>query len=87
MYTFTGNIAGTACPPASGTVGADDDGCATIAPHKRADSICPADNATGNSCTSGSNEYIYNFMNYSTDACMTGFSSDQIIRVHAPIEG
>lgn len=48
MYTFTGNIAGTACPPASGTVGADDDGCATIAPHKRADSICPADNATGN---------------------------------------
>jgi hypothetical protein len=48
MYTFTGNNAGTACPLASGTVGTDDDGCATIAPYKRADSICPADNATGN---------------------------------------
>ena len=86
-HTFTGDNTGAACPPASGTVGTDDDGCADIAPHKRTDSICPADNATGNSCTGGSNEYIHNFMNYSTDACMTGFSSDQRIRVYASVEG
>lgn len=87
LHTFTGDNNGTTCPPASGTVGTDDDGCADIPPHKRTNSICPADSATGNSCTGGSNEYIHNFMDYSSDVCFTGFSNDQRTRVHATVDG
>ncbi len=87
LHTFTGDNNGTTCPPTSGTVGTDDDGCADIPPHKRTNSICPSDSATGNSCTGGSNEYIHNFMDYSSDACFTGFSNDQRTRVHAAVDG
>lgn len=87
LHTFTGDNNGTTCPPASGTIGTDDDGCADIAPHKRTNSICPGDSTTGNSCTGGSNDYIHNFMDYSTDNCFTGFSNDQRTRVHAAIDG
>lgn len=88
LHTFTGDNGGVACPPASGTVGTDDDGCADVAPHKRTDSVCPADSATGNTCSAdGPNDYIHNFMNYSSDECFTGFSNDQRTRVHASIDG
>ncbi|AUC82282.1 zinc-dependent metalloprotease [Lacinutrix sp. Bg11-31] len=87
QHTFNGDNNGTVCPPVSGTVGADDDGCADIAPHKRTNSICPGDSATGNDCTGGSNENIHNFMDYSSDPCFTGFSNDQRTRVHAAVDG
>jgi hypothetical protein len=87
LHTFTGDNNGTSCPPASGTVGEDDDGCADIAPHRRTDSICPTDSATGNSCTGGANEYVHNFMDYSSDVCFTGFSNDQRTRVNASLDG
>ena len=86
LHTFQGDQNGS-CPPASGTVGTDDDGCADIPPHKATQSICPADSSTGNDCTGGSNEYIHNFMDYSSDDCFTGFSNDQRTRVHAAIDG
>lgn len=86
-HTFTGDNEGTVCPPVSGTVGTDDDGCADIPPHKRTNSICPADSPTGNSCTGGPNDYIHNFMDYSSDACFTGFSNDQRNRVIAAVNG
>ncbi|MBU2919913.1 zinc-dependent metalloprotease [Winogradskyella psychrotolerans] len=87
LHTFTGDNDETTCPPVSGTVGIDDDGCPDIPPHIRTNSICPADNPTGNSCTGGSNEYIHNFMDYSSDPCFTGFSNDQRTRVNATIDG
>lgn len=86
-HTFTGDNDGTACPPSSGIVGTDDDGCADIPPHKRTQSVCPSDSSTGNSCTGDSNDYIHNFMDYSSDSCFTGFSNDQRTRVHAAIDG
>jgi GEVED domain/Secretion system C-terminal sorting domain/Pregnancy-associated plasma protein-A len=88
-HTFVGDQNETTCPPLSGTVGVDDDGCADIPPHIRTNSICPAFSATANTCVSpnGSNEYIYNFMNYSSDPCFTGFSNDQRTRAHAAIDG
>ncbi|WP_179006123.1 zinc-dependent metalloprotease [Winogradskyella forsetii] len=87
LHTFTGDNNETTCPPVSGTIGVDDDGCPDIPPHIRTNSICPADSSTGNSCTGGSNEYIHNFMDYSSDPCFTGFSNDQRTRVHATIDG
>ncbi len=87
LHTFNGDNNGISCPPVSGIIGTNDDGCPDIAPHKRTNSICPGDSATGNSCTGGSNEYIHNFMNYSSDECFTGFSNDQRTRVYASIEG
>ncbi|MGB1308976.1 MAG: zinc-dependent metalloprotease [Oceanihabitans sp.] len=86
-HTFNGDNNGTTCPPVSGTIGTDDDGCADIPPHKRTNSVCPADNPTGNSCTGGSNEHIHNFMDYSSDDCFSGFSNDQRTRVHAAVNG
>lgn len=88
-HTFVGDQNETTCPPLSGTVGVDDDGCADIPPHIRTNSICPEFDATANTCVSpnGSNEYIYNFMNYSSDPCFTGFSNDQRTRAHAAIDG
>jgi len=87
LHTFTGDQNETTCPPLSGTVGIDDDGCPDIPPHIRTNSICPSNSTTGNSCTGGSNEYIHNFMDYSSDPCFTGFSNDQRTRVHATIDG
>ncbi len=89
QHTFNGDQGGSTCPPVSGTVGTDDDGCPDIAPHKRTQSECPAYNATGNDCVTpiGPNEYIYNFMNYSSDPCFQGFSADQATRCHAAIDG
>lgn len=86
QHTFTGDNNGTTCP-ADTTVGVDSDGCADIAPHKRTDSVCPADSATANTCTGGPNEYIHNFMDYSSDNCFTGFSGDQRTRVYATLDG
>ena len=86
-HTFAGDQGGGTCPPASGTVGQDDDGCNDIAPHKRTNSACPAYSATGNDCGGGSNEYIHNYMNYSTDNCFQGFSADQKTRVEAAANG
>lgn len=86
-HTFNGDNNNMTCPPVSGIVGTDDDGCADIAPHIRTDSDCPADDPTGNTCTGGSNDYTHNFMNYSSDDCFTGFSNDQRTRVHAAIDG
>ncbi|MFK7950948.1 MAG: zinc-dependent metalloprotease [Saprospiraceae bacterium] len=89
LHTFEGDPNGNTCPPLNGTIGVDDDGCADIPPHKTTESICPAFSATANTCVSpnGSNEYIHNFMNYSSDDCFTGFSNDQRTRCHAAIDG
>lgn len=91
-HTFVGDDqggpAGTICP-LDLVVGTNSDGCADIPPHKRTNSICPADSMTANSCVTGGgpNNYIHNFMNYSNDACFTGFSNDQRTRVYAAING
>ena len=89
LHTFTGDNNETTCPPLSGTVGMDDDGCPDIPPHIRTNSICPVDSATANTCVTpnGPNEYIHNFMDYSSDPCFTGFSNDQRTRVNATIDG
>lgn len=87
QHTFNGDANGTQCPPASGTIGTNDDGCPDIAPHKRTSSVCPAYSATGNDCTNGPNEYIHNFMNYSSDPCFQGFSANQKTRVEAAVNG
>jgi len=86
-HTFNGDENGTTCPPASGTVGTNDDGCNDISPHKRTSSVCPNYSATGNECDSGGNEYIHNFMNYSRDQCFQGFSGDQKARCEAAANG
>ena len=88
LHTFTGDNGGTTCPTTGGVeVGVDSDGCDDIPIHKRTDSVCLTDSDTGNECTGGSNEYMHNFMDYSSDDCFTGFSNDQRTRVHATIDG
>lgn len=86
QHTFTGDNNGADCP-ADLVVGVNSDGCADIPPHKRTNSICPADSTSGNTCTGGHNNYIHNFMDYSSDNCFTGFSGDQRTRVNAAIDG
>jgi hypothetical protein len=85
-HTFVGDNNGNQCP-AGGSIGNNDDGCDDIPAHKRTDSECPAYSATGNECGGGSNEYIHNFMNYSTDQCFQGFSTDQKTRCEAAVNG
>ena len=91
-HTFIGDdqggAPGTICP-LNLVVGTNSDGCADIAPHKRTNSVCPADSMTANTCVAGGgpNNYIHNFMNYSSDACFTGFSEDQRTRVYAALNG
>ncbi len=86
LHTFTGDNGGADCPTDL-VIGDTSDGCADIPPHKRTNSICPADSPTGNTCTGGHNNYIHNFMDYSSDPCFTGFSNDQRTRVNAAIDG
>jgi len=87
-HTFSGDNEGAACPSGTVVVGTNDDGCDDIARHKRTDSVCPAYSSTGNTCPGGgSNEYIYNFMNYSSDPCFQGFSADQKTRCEAAVNG
>ncbi|MCW2120612.1 zinc-dependent metalloprotease [Flavobacterium sp. 7A] len=89
LHTFTGDNNGTSCPGTTNTIGVDSDGCDDIAPHIRTDSNCPDYSATANTCVAGGgpNDYIHNFMNYSSDPCFQGFSNDQRTRVNATLDG
>ena len=85
-HTFTGDNNGQACPTDQ-DCGTSGDCCADIPAHKRTDSACPALSATGNDCGGGTNVYIHNFMNYSSDECFHGFSNDQKVRMEAALAG
>lgn len=59
---------------------ADGDYVADTPPQKQASFGCPKEPAQ--SCKKGLKDSIHNFMDYSDDYCMEGFTSGQIQRVH-----
>ncbi|MBL4592378.1 MAG: PKD domain-containing protein, partial [Flavobacteriales bacterium] len=78
-HTFQGDGGGSSCPSGSG------DFCADTPPHKRSTSNCVV--AT-NTCTGGSsNDHIHNYMDYSSDACQSEFTSDQRTRARTALTG
>ncbi len=89
-HTFEGddaNLDGTPdqCPVAAGCGSGAGDCCPDTPPHQRSMSTC---NAAGtNACDGGSSNalFVHNFMDYSSDACKTQFTSDQKNRMRAAI--
>ncbi len=79
-HTFEGDGSGSTCP--ADVCGTSGDCCADTPRHKRSQSDCVV--AT-NSCTGGSSaEHIYNFMDYSSDACQSQFTENQFSVRMAP---
>lgn len=86
FHTFEGDNNGNACPPNSNP-STQGDRCADTPPHKRSQSDC---NANGtNSCDGGSSnsKFVYNYLDYSSDACMRMFTNDQGARMRAACSG
>jgi PKD repeat protein len=83
-HTFQGDGGGGSCPTNS-NCSADGDRCCDTPPHRRSSSNCVV--AT-NTCTGGtSNDHIHNYMDYSSDACQSDFTSDQEARISAAMIG
>jgi PKD repeat protein len=90
-HTFEGDDAnddGTAdqCPASSGCGSGAGDCVSDTPPHQRSSSNC---NTSGtNSCDGGSSNslFVHNFMDYSSDACQTQFTSGQKTRMRAALE-
>lgn len=77
-HTFEGDNNGNSCPPAGASQG---DMCGDTPPHKRSQSDC---NTSGtNACDGGSpnTKFVYNYLDYSSDACMRLFTANQATRM------
>ncbi|PIQ14770.1 MAG: hypothetical protein COW67_12010, partial [Flavobacteriales bacterium CG18_big_fil_WC_8_21_14_2_50_32_9] len=82
-HTFEGDNNGTQCPTNT-SCSTQGDRCCDIPPHIRSASNC----VTGtNSCDGGSSKelFIHNYMDYSSDACQSEFTTNQKARANAAI--
>ncbi len=85
-HTFEGDGSGGTCPTNTSPT-TQGDRCADTPPHKRSQSDC---NTSGtNSCDGGSSntKFVYNYLDYSSDACMRLFTADQGTRMRAACSG
>lgn len=86
-HSFEGDGSGSTCPTGNQCGSGLGDCCGDIPPHMRSASNC---NTSGtNSCDGGSSNtlFVHNFMDYSSDACQTEFTTDQKTRMRAALEG
>ena len=84
-HTFEGDNSGNSCP-VNNNCSSDGDRVCDTPPHIRSSSDC----VSGiNSCDGGSSNdlYIHNYMDYSSDACQSEFTSGQSVRVIAAMTG
>lgn len=84
FHTFRGDANGTACP-ANGNCTLDGDEICDTPPHERTNSTCPT--GTTNLCGTPRDNHIHNFMEYSSDPCLTEFTAGQKTRARAFING
>jgi hypothetical protein len=84
-HTFEGDNNGNSCPT-NNNCALDGDFCCDTPPHIRTAFNCPAGQA--NACDAGTNtdDYIHNYMDYSSDACQDEFTADQSIRAKAALD-
>lgn len=84
-HTFEGDNSGNNCP-VNNNCSLDGDRVCDTPPHIRSSSDCVTGN---NSCDGGSSNdlYIHNYMDYSSDACQSEFTSGQSVRVIAAMTG
>ncbi|TAL57403.1 MAG: PKD domain-containing protein [Bacteroidetes bacterium] len=84
-HSFEGDGTGSTCPTGNQCGSTLGDCCSDIPPHKRSASNC---NPGGtNSCDGNSSNslFVSNFMDYSSDACKTKFTSQQKDRMRAAL--
>lgn len=85
-HTFEGDGSGSTCPTGNQCGSGLGDCCSDTPPHMRSASNC---NTSGtNSCDGGSSNslFVHNFMDYSSDACQTEFTTAQAARMRAALE-
>ena len=82
-HTFQGDNNGTSCP-VNTNCSNDGDLCCDTPPHVRSSSNCLTNQT--NTCTGGSNDdFVHNYMDYSSDACQDEFTGDQKTRVQSAL--
>ncbi|MCH2022444.1 MAG: T9SS type A sorting domain-containing protein [Saprospiraceae bacterium] len=80
-HTFEDDSDGNACPPNTSCTTQGDECCDTP-PHERTTG-CPS--GTLNLCGTLRDNHMHNFMDYSSAACQTEFTSDQKVRARAAL--
>ena len=85
-HTFQGDQGGSNCPSENDCV-SENDFCCDTPPHIRSASDC---NSTGtNACDGGTSNslFVHNYMDYSSQDCMSEFTLDQKDRMHDALNG